>query len=407
MTPAAGAGPATPDSTRIVIALGTTQTLAWASSTYLPAILATPIARDLGLSRATVFGAFSVALLVMAAIGPAAGRAIDRLGGRDVLLVSNLVLAAGLTLLGLAQNALMLFGAWCILGAGMALGLYDAAFAALVRIFGTAARKPITGITLIAGFASTVGWPLTAFMDAQIGWRSACFCWAGLHLVLGLPLNWKFIPLPLVRGTAPAASAAIPGAHPHVPAGERRRAFWLLAMFSAVTAFVTSAMAAHLPGLLAAMGAGTAAAVMAAALLGPAQVAARFAEFAAASRLRFHPLISARIATGLHPLGALLLIVFGGPPLAAAVFAVLHGAGNGMITIAKGTLPLALFGPDGYGAKQGWLGVGARTMQAAAPYVFGLVLESLGGVVALLLSSSLSLIALLLLMALRAPRATL
>ena len=130
-------------------------------------------------------------------------------------------------------------------------------------------------------------------------------------------------------------------------------------------------MAAHLPGLLAAMGAGTAAAVRAAALLGPAQGAARFGEFAAASRFKYHPLVAARIATALHPAGALVLVMIGGAPLAAAVFAVLHGAGNGMITIAKGTLPLALFGPDGYGLQQGWLGVGARTLQACAPWTFG------------------------------------
>jgi hypothetical protein len=160
-------------------------------------------------------------------------------------------------------------------------------------------------------------------------------------------------------------------------------------------------MAAHLPGVLAALGAGGAAALMAAALLGPAQVAARFGEFAAASRWRFHPLASARVATLLHPIGVMLLVLFGGPPLAAALFAVLHGAGNGMITIAKGTLPLALFGPGGYGLQQGWLGVGARTMQALAPYVFGLVLESAGGPTALALSGGLSLLACVLLWMIR------
>ena len=375
-----------------MVALGVAQTLAWASSTYLPAILATPIARDLGLARSTVFGAFSVSLLVMAAIGPLAGRAIDRHGGRGILVLSNLVLAAGLAALGMAQDVAWLFGAWCVIGAGMALGLYDAAFAALVRIHGANARSSITGITLIAGFASTVGWPLTAWLDANVGWRNACFVWAGLHLALGIPLNAWFIPR---TGDKPQAQGTAANAPIHAPLepGQRGQAFWLLALFSAVTAFVTSALAAHLPGLLAAMGAGTAAAVMASALLGPAQVAARFAEFAAANRLRFHPLASARVATALHPLGALLLLVFGGPPLMAAVFAVLHGAGNGMITIAKGTLPLALFGPQGYGLSQGWLGVGARCMQAAAPWVFGLVLEAGGGSAALALSATISVVA--------------
>jgi predicted MFS family arabinose efflux permease len=377
----------------LVWALGISQTVGWASSTYLPAILATPIARELGLARATVFGAFSVALLVMAAIGPPAGRAIDRRGGRGVLCLSNLVLAAGLGLLSQAVGTWSLFGAWCVIGAGMALGLYDAAFAALVRIYGTEARRPITGITLIAGFASTVGWPLTAYLEAHIGWRGACMVWAALHLCVALPLNLWCIPAPTGARDKAASSGAAP-AHVPLEGQARIRALLLLGLFSAITAFVTSAYAAHLPGLLAAMGAGSAAAVMAAALLGPAQVAARFAEFAASGRIRFHPLVSARIAAALHPLAVLLLLMFGGPPLAAAVFAVLHGAGNGMITIAKGTLPLALFGPAGYGLQQGWLGVGARTMQALAPYAFGLVLDGGGGVPALMLSGALSLAAL-------------
>ena len=158
-----------------VFSLGFTQTIAWAASTYLIAIVAAPVARDLGLETSTVFGAFSVALVVMGLAGPASGRAIDRFGGRGVLVASDLVLALGLVWLGLASNAAMLFAAWCVLGLGMALGLYDAAFAALVRIHGTNARSPITGITLIAGFASTVGWPVTALITEHYGWRASCF----------------------------------------------------------------------------------------------------------------------------------------------------------------------------------------------------------------------------------------
>jgi MFS family permease len=410
------------DSRRVVVVLGATQTLAWASSTYLPAILAAPIARDLGLARSTVFLAFSVSLLVMAALGPAAGRAIDRAGGRGTLMLSNLVLAAGLVLLGCAHGPVLLFGAWCVLGAGMALGLYDAAFAALVRLFGTEARKPITGITLIAGFASTVGWPLTAYLDARIGWRGACFVWAALHLLVALPLHWRVIPrVAEAPGAAPSAGGSTDaGARTGAGAGRdesgrddqaeglddasRPRRFALLATYFAATAFVTSAYAAHLPGLLAAMGAGAAGAVLAAALLGPAQVAARLVEFGVISRWNVHALTTARWATALHPVACLLLGLAGGPPTLAAVFALLHGAGNGMITIAKGTLPLALFGAAGYGLTQGWLGVGARIVQAGAPYAFGLTLDSLGPRAALALSGLVSLMALATLLALRAPR---
>ena len=401
-----------------VIALGCTQTLAWASSTYLPAILAAPIAQELDISRANVFGAFSIALILTGLGGPVVGRLIDRHGGRGMLAASNLVFAAGLLMLGLAPNGLMMLAAWCVLGAAMAMGLYDAAFAALVRLHGKHAREPITGITLIAGFASTVGWPLTAYLAEHFGWRASCFVWAAMHLCIALPVNLRFIP-GIKAGAIAIDSAHTTPATPHSDEPDKaqhaaatdislsakpqseRLAFWLLAVFAAATSFVTSAMAAHLPGLLLAAGASAAAALTAAALLGPAQVAARLAEFMTARRFGFHPLASARVATALHPIGVVVLALIGGAPFAAAAFAMLHGAGNGMITIAKGTLPLAIFGSAGYGYRQGLLNVLARGAQAFAPFAFGLTLDKHGVGAGIALSGGISLVALLALMMLR------
>jgi MFS family permease len=387
-----------------VVALGLTQTIAWASSTYLPAILAAPIAADLGVARSTVFGAFSLSLMIMALAGPAVGRAIDTQGGRRVLAISNLVLAGGLILLGTTTSVTQLMIAWCVLGAGMALGLYDAAFATLVRLHGKGARAPITGITLIAGFASTVGWPLSAYLSAHYGWRACCLTWAASHILLALPINLLCIPNAenssadhAEKKTAAETSAAAPAT-----VQSPMRISILLAIFFATTAFVTSAMAAHLPGLLVATGVTSAIAVTAGALLGPAQVAARIAEFGIAHRFAIHPLITARVATALHPVGVALIAMQFGLPMGAFSFAVLHGAGNGMITIAKGTLPLALFGPAGYGERTGFLSVAARGMQALAPFAFGLVLETWGARGALTVSVTLSLIALGTLITLRA-----
>ena len=386
--------------TRQVVALGITQTIAWASSTYLPAVLAVPIAASLGTAPNLIFAAFSFSLVVNGLLGPAVGRVIDRRGGRGVLCLSNVILALGLALLGLTTGPLTLFLAWGIVGAGMALGLYDAAFAALVRIHGLGARGPITGITLLGGFASTIGWPATAWMAAHWDWRTACFVWAGLHVALALPLNG--ISIPRVVGSQ-ATSAAERPAHGVVPPPGQRRNFLLVAIFAAATAFVTSAMAAHLPGLLALTGAGATAAIAAAALVGPAQVVARLVEFLAERRYRTPPLLTARVATALHPLAGMLLLGLGGNPLLLATFALLHGAGNGLITIAKGTLPLALFGVAGYGARQGVLAVAQRIMQAAAPFLFGLLLDGGGPQAALGLSVAVSLVALATLFALRQP----
>jgi MFS family permease len=376
----------------VVVALGVTQTLAWASSYYLIAIVADPVARDLGLSTAAVFAAFSAALLMSAALGPAVGRAIDRRGGRDVLVLSNLVFACGLVLLAIAHGPALLTVAWLLLGAGMALGLYDSAFATLAGLYGHEARSAITGITLIAGFASTIGWPVTAFVTDAAGWRGACVGWAALHLCLGLPLNRFLVPQAPPPPHIDAAAAGTDSAP--------RTAMVLLAYVFAVTWVISTGFAAHLPRILHEAGAGPRAAVLAAALLGASQVAARIAEFGLLRR--FHPLVSARVAAVLHPLGALILLVVGGP--AAAVFTLLHGAGNGLLTIAKGTLPLAIFGPAGYGRRTGLLSAPARVAQAGAPLLFGVMLDRYGAGV-LLFSAALGATSLAALLALHPTRA--
>lgn len=391
--------------TSVVWGLGIAQTLAWASSYYLPAILAVPMARDLGVSTPTVFAAFSVALVVSAVLGPAAGKTIDHHGGRPVLTVTSLVFALGLAALALAQGPIGLFAGWIILGVAMAAGLYEAAFATLVRLYGKDARSAITGITLLAGFASTVGWPLSTWLELEWGWRATCLAWAGLHLMVALPLNWL---LPSAPREAPthAAHTTDPTVEPpsiQAPASQASsatRTAFLLATVFAVTWFISTAMAAHLPRLLQANGVTLATALLFAGLVGPAQVAGRLLEY---SLLRHvHPLISARAAAGMHTLGAGLFLL-GGVPL-GALFTVLHGAGNGVLTIAKGTLPLVLFGARDYGARQGLLMVPARFAQASAPWLFGLALDHFGGA-ALWFSAALGLVGLTALMLLRDTQA--
>jgi hypothetical protein len=352
----------------VILALGTTQTIAWASSYYLPAILAAPIARDLGLAPTFVFGALSGALVIAGLLGPRIGHAIDTFGGRGLLAISNGVLAAGLLLLSLANGAIGLLAAWIVLGIGMGMGLYESAFATLTRIYGTAARRPISGITLIAGFASTVGWPLSTWLDVEFGWRSACQVWALIHLILALPLNLglpRASLLPPVEATAETPAAT-----------ERSEAFTMtaLAYVFAATGFVSAGLSAIFPSMLVQFGATPAAALFAGTLVGPAQVAARMVE--AGWLARYHPLVSARLATLMTPVGVITL-VFGGP-LLAPVFAAFYGAGNGILTIARGTLPLALFGPQGFGRRVGLLSLPARATGALAPLAVGLMVEYIG-----------------------------
>ena len=189
----------------VVVALGTTQTIAWASSYYMPAILGAPIASALHLPTSVFFGLFSGALLLSAAVGPAVGRLIDRQGGRNLLAASNLVIAAGLLILAAANSVTGLVIAWTVLGVAIGMGLYDSAFAALSVLYGREARSAITGITLIAGFASTIGWPLTAVFLHASGWRTACLIWAGLNILLAAPVNWLAIPRHGMTAAVPQA----------------------------------------------------------------------------------------------------------------------------------------------------------------------------------------------------------
>jgi MFS family permease len=312
--------------------------MAWGSSFYLPAILAGPVARDLGVGQSAVFAALSAALLVSGVIGPAIGRHIDRHGGRDVMAASSLVLGLGLALHAGAVDLPTLVVAWVVLGVGMGLGLYDAAFATLGRLYGTTARSAITGITLMAGFASKIAWPLTAYGADAIGWRGTCLAWAAAHVLIALPLNRLVIPAVAVSAPRPTT------APPKRAAPVLDRNMWLLAVAFAAIWFVTGAVAAHLPALLQATGAGPGEALFAAALVGPAQVGARLVE--AGVLARWHPLgllgAPARVAQAIAPLAVSLVL-----ERSATAALLLTGTAAGLTT----ALALLLVRPSAPGGR--------------------------------------------------------
>ena len=378
---------------RAVVTLGVSQTIGYAGSSYLPATLAAPMAASLHMPTSSVFLAFSVALLLQAVIGPRLGRLVDQRGGRSPLVGASLTFAVGLFALSLAQTPWQLTLGRLIVGLAMGAGLYDIAFAGLVGWFGTEARRSITGVTLIAGFASTIGWPLTTWIEHHWGWRIACVAWALANLLIALPLH-----LSLPKGRVEPVIA------PQVPStGEvaiaDQRAMVILALAFAVQAGIGSAMSAHLPPLLQAVGASLAVAIAASALVGPAQVAARAMEFFLVRKI--HPLISGRVSIALFPIGAGLLILMG--EAAAAPFALLYGAGNGLFTIVRGTLPLALFGEKNYGHRLGVINIPSRIVQAAAPFGVTLLMDRSASSALEVLASG-SLFALVLLLILKAPR---
>lgn len=350
-----------------ISALGVAQILAWGSSYYLLAVLAAPVAAETGWPVPWIVGALSVGLLTAGLVSPLVGRAIGASGGRPVLALSAVLLAGGQIILGTAPSLIVFMLGWVVLGLGMGAGLYDATFATLGRLYGTSARSAITTLTLWGGFASTVCWPLSAWLVAAFGWRGTSFAYAAIELGIALPLILWAVPagssVPQATNT-PASGAA--------PRRSERYGLWLLAGIIAVHGTVTAIVSVHLLALLQTRDLSVAEAVAIGALIGPAQVAGRIVEMA--GRGRHHPIWSLCCAVALVAAG-LSFLWFGIAPAAALV---LYGAGNGVFSIARGTLPLAMVGPDRYAPLMGRLARPALVAQAISPLAGALVLEHAG-----------------------------
>ena len=369
---------------RTIAALGIIQILAWGSSYYLLAVLAGPIARDTGWPYAWVIAGVSLGLLLAGAVSIRVGRAIEEYGGRPVLAASALLLAAGLAVMAMAPGVPIYLAAWLLLGAGMGAGLYDAAFSTLGRLYGAQARSAITQLTLWGGFASTVCWPLSAWLVEAVGWRGACLAYAGLHLAVTLPLALFAIPREARRELVPARpdAAVLPGEAP----ANRALMVWLLAAILTAAGVIAAIWSVHLITILQAGGMGLASAVALGALVGPAQVGARVIEMASGGR--HHPIWTLTTAAVLIAAG-LMLLWAGVGLLAVALIA--YGAGNGIWSIARGTLPLTLFGPQGYAVLMGRLAMPSLIAQALAPSAGALLLQRYGAQTTLAALASLAL----------------
>lgn len=379
---------------QVISALGIFEILAWGSSVYLPAVLALPISKETEWPLPWVVGGVSVGLLVSAASSPRVGATIAARGGRSVLATGAVLLASGLAILGLSPNLPIFLAGWVVIGFGMGMSLYDPAFATLVRLYRSEARSAITTLTLWGGFASTVCWPLSAVMVEHLGWRGACLAYAGLHLCVTLPLALVFLPR-----TEVAAAGTARNEKPRPPSAAERRAFLLLTGLLALCSTIFGLVSVHLLTLLQARGETLAAAVAFGAMVGPSQVGARILEMA--GRARHHPLWTLRAAVVLTAIGVCSL-AFDLLPIAAAM--VFYGAGNGILSIARGTVPLALFGSETYAAVMGRLARPAQVAQALAPTFGAAILSGAGAHATLIALSALSLGALGVVSLLRQPR---
>src|SRR5262249_5190480 len=374
---------------RAVLVLCVTQILAWGAIYYPPVLTVPLIAADRGWSVTLTMGGFSFGLLIAGLASPRVGALIDRHGGHRVMPARSLIPAAGLVGLVYASHPVAYFGCWMVLGLAMSASLYDPAFATLGRVFGAAARRPITALTLAGGFASTVSWPTTHVLIEAVGWRGTYLVYAALLALVAAPLHAFALPRGQPRPNA-VASPSAPTAPRVLP--PRGTAFALVVAAFTAYAFVPSGLAAHLLAIFSRSGLDASTVVTIGALFGPAQVTARVFEFAIIRNL--HPLWMARFAVGLLLVALALLGTFGISVAIAAAFAMMFGGANGLVTIARGTVPLALFGAAGYGQIVGRIAGPALIMQSVAPLLLAYVIERASDGAALVVTAAFALAAL-------------
>lgn len=347
---------------RIVSLLGVAQIISWGSLYYSLTVLAAPIRQELGFNDLMIFGAFTLGQLLSGVAAPFVGRRIDAAGGRGVMTVGSITAAVALALVALAREPFVFTLGWVLAGLAMSACLYDSAFATLYQIAPDRYRRAVTGLTLFGGFASTVFWPLSHALADAHGWRVTLLCFALAHLLICMPIHRFALPAisPLPGADRAANSAA--GVY-----SRDRRFVWLAACFAAAT-FVFSALSAYMIAALGTRGFSVEQAVWIGALIGPMQVLARVIEWIFAGRISAIGVGFAACALAL--LGIVLLNVIPAGLEYGLLFALCYGASNGILTIARGTVPAELFGPQQQGALLGALARPSFFAKALAPALF-------------------------------------
>jgi len=353
--------------------LGVAQLLAWGTLYYAIAVIGEPMRADLRMTESQIFGAFTLSLAISGVLAPWAGRRLDRYGGRAVLVTSGFVGALGFLVLARSHSfAGMLLG-WSINGLAMALGLYDTCFAALGQVDPSRYRRAVTGVTLIAGFASTVSWPASHYLMQSLGWRALCdiyalaLCFAALIYLTFLPGVHVTKSCELEAEDRQVAAAIHPAA--------RRRAR-LLALTFAGASLISTSMSAHLLGVLHALKLPSEQAVWAASSIGVMQVLGRFLELGFGARQ--HPARVGLVTFAALSASIFLLLGISAAPWLVIAFVVLYGTSNGLLTIVKATLPVQLFGLRNAGAVLGDFSMPSLVTRAFAPLWFAVMTSKLG-----------------------------
>ncbi len=382
-----------PEYSLLLTGLALTRIIGWGSIYYSPSVLASYLQREIGLGPTTIFGGITILLVIGAVISPMLGRHLDQRGTRQAMALGAVISALGLALLALAQGPISYLATWLVIGIGHAMQLANTGNVTVAQLMGERTRRVIGLMMLVTGLASSVFWPLTAWLSADFGWRACLFIFAAIQLVIVLPIHLA-IPAYRAKPLADPGSSAMPAEERgRVPASERRVIFWLLALSFSASGLVSWGLPLHIIGLMQGAGISGVAAVTIASLSGPATMIARAVDAVAGERLPVERVALAGLTLG--PAACLLMAVAPGSSTFAIAFVTLFSAAMGVIAVARATLPLALFGRNGFGAMLGRLTVPQNLTFAAAPLLFAFLVERLGASGTLVVSAMIQSLALL------------
>ena len=375
---------------RIVLPFAIAETLVWACYYYsFPALLPTWEV-DLGFSKTTLTGAFTLSLIVSAVLAPMAGRMIDHGRGRLVFAGGATLSAVMLLALSQATEVWQFYAAWIFIGVGMAGSLYEPCFAILTHSMGSQARRAIILVTLAAGFAGTVSFPSAHVLNGLVGWRGTVVVFAAVVLFICVPLilyGCHFAARNAQR-SAPRASTNARAAM----AVMRTATFWMIGIAFTLLALDHGLIVSHMLPIMADRGLGEDTAVFAASMFGPMQVAGRLAMIAAERHVSvlviccacFLSMSLAGTAVFFSTSVAMLIIPF----------VVLQGAGAGVLSIIRPTVVAELLGRKDFGVISGTLAIGFVAGSAFAPTVASLIWRIGGYDMVLLLTIGIPVIAL-------------
>jgi predicted MFS family arabinose efflux permease len=365
--------PLSPEARRAILGLGISQIIGWGTTYYLLSLLGSQIGRDLGLSNGMMMAGVSITLGCAALIGPHVGRWQDRAGSRVVMATGSVIMAAGLALLSLATSSLVFYASWIVIGVGSPMALYSASFTALTQIAGKCSRRAISYLTFMGGLASIISWPVTALLMAHLDWRSIVLIFAAINLVICVPIHLTCLTRQTVDVTGENTSDIIQAG---IPPAAQPVAFLLLSSMLTLTGAIVNGWALMVFPVLLGIGFEANMALFVGSAVGVWQVFGRVGEMLLARRLSIF--WTGMVAVGFLPIAFAILLNAGGNLIIGSAFAAFYGISNGLITIARGGMILAIFGAHGYGEKFNRITVAQNITGASAPILGGYLLDWAG-----------------------------